>query len=146
MGRPKMYTEQEKRARALKRAYDESDKRYNRGEGDLTPEWIVENIFSQPCAHCGKIGWNVIGCNRLDNTKPHNKDNVEPCCVDCNKKLASKEKSLKAYQYDNDNVLVKSWDSIKDCEKAGYNKRSIYKCFKGIVKRHRGYKWSKTPL
>ena len=67
--------------------YKHEDKKHNRGEGDLTAKWIVENIFSKPCAHCGKTGWDVIGCNRLDNSKPHTMDNVAPCCFDCNRKL-----------------------------------------------------------
>ena len=75
------------RASSLVNKYKGEDKKHNRGIGDLTKEWIVENIFSKPCVHCGKTGWKVIGCNRLDNSKPHTKDNVEPCCFDCNRKL-----------------------------------------------------------
>ena len=75
------------RASSLVSKYKMEDKKHNRGIGDLTKEWIVENIFTKPCAHCGKTGWQVIGCNRLDNSKPHTKDNVEPCCFDCNRKL-----------------------------------------------------------
>lgn len=80
------------RARILLGGYKQSDKLANRGNGDLTAEWIVENIFTKPCAHCGISGWEVIGCNRLDNDKPHTKDNVEPCCALCNSKLPKKIK------------------------------------------------------
>ena len=79
------------RASTLLSAYNASDKKRNRGKGDLTVKWIVENIFSKPCAHCGKTGWEVIGCNRLNNDLPHTKDNVEPCCGECNIKMGSKE-------------------------------------------------------
>lgn len=72
------------RAHGLVRAYTQEDKKYNRGECDLTSKWIVDNIFSKPCTHCGVTGWEVIGCNRLDNSKPHTMDNVEPCCGKCN--------------------------------------------------------------
>lgn len=75
------------RAVYLLNRYKSSDKEHNRGESDLTSQWIVENIFSKPCAHCGISGWEVIGCNRIDNDKPHTKDNVEPCCGKCNRKL-----------------------------------------------------------
>lgn len=78
------------RASHLLGTYNRSDKKANRGQGDLTSEWIVERIFSQPCAHCGKEGWDVIGCNRLDNSLPHTMDNVEPCCFECNIKLPKK--------------------------------------------------------
>lgn len=75
------------RASRLLGNYNATDKTHGRGKGDLTASWILENILSQPCAHCGKTGWDIIGCNRLDNTKPHTMDNVEPCCLECNKKL-----------------------------------------------------------
>ena len=79
------------RALYLLNMYKQSDRKYNRGKGDLTARWIAENIFTKPCAHCGVIGWYVIGCNRIDNTKPHSKDNVEPCCEVCNKRLPRKK-------------------------------------------------------
>lgn len=79
------------RASNLLSAYNQSDKEHNRGQGDLTAKWIAENIFSKPCKHCGKTGWEKIGCNRIDNDKPHSKDNVEPCCEECNKKLPRKK-------------------------------------------------------
>lgn len=46
------------RARAVRLLtnYKTEDKKANRGKGDLTAQWIVENIFSKPCAHCGKTG------------------------------------------------------------------------------------------
>ena len=75
------------RASRLVNDYNQADKAHNRGKGDLTAEWVVENIFSKPCAHCGITGWEVIGCNRLNNALPHTKNNVEPCCFHCNCRL-----------------------------------------------------------
>lgn len=72
------------RASYLAAAYDREDRKYNRGECDFDAKWIVENIFDKPCVHCGETDWRKIGCNRLDNSKPHTKDNVEPCCGKCN--------------------------------------------------------------
>ena len=54
---------------------------------DFDSGWLIENILLKPCVHCGETDWTKIGCNRLDNTKPHTKDNVEPCCRSCNCKL-----------------------------------------------------------
>ena len=68
--------------------YIRIDRAYKRGECTLTPEWIVEHIFSQPCHYCGKTDWTEIGCDRIDNSLPHTPDNVVPCCTDCNKKKA----------------------------------------------------------
>lgn len=75
------------RANMLKQRYNSADKQANRGKGDLTAQWIVDNIFSKPCVHCGKTGWDAIGCNRIDDSKPHTIDNVEPCCRECNIKI-----------------------------------------------------------
>lgn len=80
------------RASMLLRAYNNADKKRGRGKGDLTAQWIVENIFTKPCAHCGISGWEVIGCNRLDNDKPHTKYNVETCCFKCNTSLNKMER------------------------------------------------------
>lgn len=78
------------RALYLVNAYNQKDKIYNRGQGDLTAKWIVENIFTQPCVHCGETDWHKIGCNRIDNSLPHTIDNVEPCCYKCNVRLPKK--------------------------------------------------------
>lgn len=88
---PKYTLSAKSRASKLLYSYNKSDTKYNRGKGDLTAQWIVDNIFSKPCAYCGKIGWDIVGCNRLDNTKPHTKDNVEPCCAECNRSLKRKK-------------------------------------------------------
>lgn len=80
------------RASQLLDGYKQKDKQHNRGEIDFDAQWIVENIFSKPCAHCGETDWHKIGCNRLDNSKGHTKDNVEPCCFECNNKLNYEER------------------------------------------------------
>ena len=106
------------RANHLLNSYRQSDKKANRGECNLTTVWILENIFTKPCVHCGKEGWDVIGCNRLDNSKPHTMDNVEPCCFDCNRKY-KKLYADKLYQYTTKGELINIFE---------------------------GYIWSKTPL
>lgn len=45
-------------------------------------DWMLDNIVSKPCIYCGDT--NRIGCDRIDNTKGHTKDNVVPCCYECN--------------------------------------------------------------
>lgn len=134
------------RANHLLAAYNKSDEKNNRGKGDLTPQWIVENIFSKPCAHCGKTGWQVIGCNRIDNDKPHTKDNVEPCCRSCNAKEQAKEIKGKAKhisQFTLDGELVKEWNSIKEAGENGYEPRIISLCYLGKRKTHKGYIWKR---
>lgn len=125
------------RAEHLIGDYKLADKNANRGEGDLTKEWIVDNILSKPCAHCGIEGWKVIGCNRLDNSKPHTMDNVEPCCRRCNSKLQGRPKKSFDQIDPKTGDVVKHWDSIKDAKKSGFNHISSClkngKCDKGYI-------------
>ena len=74
------------RAVRLVAKYKQSDKKYNRGECTLTAKWVVDNIFPKPCIYCGESDWKKLGCDRIDNSKPHTPDNVVPCCEECNKK------------------------------------------------------------
>ena len=80
-------TDKLKRAKALVFAYTKMDKDSNVGECTLTPEWIVDNIFSgQHCDYCPESDWTKLGCDRIDNNKPHTPDNVVCCCGQCNVK------------------------------------------------------------
>lgn len=74
------------RASHLVGSYRREDRKYNRGECTVTPEWMVDNIFTQPCHYCGETDWHKLGCDRIDNNLPHTPDNVVPCCWECNNK------------------------------------------------------------
>ena len=74
------------RANNLLSTYRKSDKKNNRGECTLTADWIVKNIFSQPCRYCGETDWMKLGCDRIDNNLPHTPENCVPCCWECNSK------------------------------------------------------------
>lgn len=92
--RPKIEIKKEERAKCLIASYDREDEKYKRGKCLLTPEWVVENIFTQSCHYCGESDWHKLGADRVDNSLPHTPDNVVPCCRDCNKK-----KGRKTYDY-----------------------------------------------
>lgn len=79
------------RANMILHGYRWSDKLYNRGECTLTADWIINNIFSSKCHYCGETDWKELGCDRIDNSKPHTEDNVVCCCEECNKKRNKKE-------------------------------------------------------
>lgn len=49
---------------------------------DIDIDWMIGNILKQPCFYCGDT--NRVGCDRIDNNKGHTKDNVVPCCIECN--------------------------------------------------------------
>lgn len=78
------------RAVSLISGYRRNDERHNRGKGDLTARWVVDNILNKPCFYCGETGWEIMGCDRIDNSKPHTMDNVVPCCFNCNCKRGTK--------------------------------------------------------
>lgn len=64
------------RATHLRKAYQRIDK------CDLTAEEILVFI-EQPCVYCGTTTVNR-GLDRIDNSKPHVKGNVQTACKDCN--------------------------------------------------------------
>lgn len=78
------------RASNLANSYKQQDSLNNRGECTLTKEWIVNNTFQSKCIYCGKTDWRKLGCDRIDNSKPHTPDNVVCCCEECNKKRGTK--------------------------------------------------------
>lgn len=131
------------RASHLVQAYKKEDKKHKRGECTLTKEWILENIFTKPCAHCGVEGWNVIGCNRINNDLPHTMDNVEPCCEECNKRLWLKEKKKPLDQIDAIiGEVLKTWECAEEAaEILGFNSSCIRQCCRGEKKKHMGYIW-----
>ena len=78
------------RASYLVKNYKKADKLQNRGECTLTARWVADNIFPKPCRYCGVTGWEIIGCDRIDNDLPHTPYNVVPCCEKCNNKRGTK--------------------------------------------------------
>lgn len=78
------YTPKNIRAKASKMisSYKIKDRKNSCTECDITVDWMIEHILKKPCIYCGDV--HRVGCDRIDNTKGHTKDNVIPCCVECN--------------------------------------------------------------
>lgn len=76
----------EGRATYCSNSYKKYDK--NRGfdtSNNVSQKWIIDNIFSgQKCVYCGDQDWTHLGCDRIDNSKPHTEDNVVCSCGLCN--------------------------------------------------------------
>lgn len=71
-----------RRASKIVSGYKSRDIQKGLGENDLDIEWYIDNILSKPCVYCGDT--INIGCDRIDNNQAHNKNNVVPCCRECN--------------------------------------------------------------
>lgn len=72
------------RAKASKMisAYKNKDKKNGVSICDMDIEWMVLNVLSKPCVYCGDT--HRVGADRIDNSKGHTKDNIVPCCYECN--------------------------------------------------------------
>lgn len=148
------------RANNLLCSYRANDKKYNRGECTLTAQWIVDNIFSKSCVHCGEADWRKIGCNRLDNSKPHTENNVEPCCLKCNARLAANDNNnTPPKKVDQINPktgeVIKTWKSAGSTKLSGFNPSSVAVCCRGgrinkgkweNCKTYKGYTWRYIQL
>lgn len=77
--------------------YENFTNTYN--DGDLTFE-DYQYLTQQNCYLCGKWnpnrrisrrGFDIVGhgLDRIDSTKPHDRDNVQPCCWPCNNKRSN---------------------------------------------------------
>lgn len=70
--------------------YKYDDKISGRGECDLTSDWVMKNIFDSSCIYCGDSDWTHLGCDRIDNSLPHTKDNCVCSCGLCNMERADR--------------------------------------------------------
>lgn len=63
-------------------SYKHKDRKNKTTICDIDIDWMINNIMTKPCIYCGDT--NRVGCDRIDNSKGHTKNNVVPCCFDCN--------------------------------------------------------------
>ena len=94
------------RAVNLCTTYTQSDNNANREKCTLTPQWIVDNIFSSKCIYCGEDDWTKLGCDRIDNSKPHTPDNVVCSCWECNNKRGTKTYEEFKKEIQNNSIYV----------------------------------------
>lgn len=80
--------------------YNQNDiKRGFNTDNNISPEWMVNNIFTSKCVYCGDQDWTHLGCDRIDNNKPHTADNVVCSCGLCNIERADKYSVEEFKQY-----------------------------------------------
>lgn len=66
--------------RLIRYAVKDDNREY---QNDLEYDWFYDNIFTKPCVYCGTTT-ELIGADRIDNSKGHTMDNVVPSCGLCN--------------------------------------------------------------
>lgn len=144
------------RSSRLITSYNQQDENQGRPKGDLTVEWVAEQI-QKGCTYkdqCGTTDWRKVGLNRKDNSLPHTKDNCEPCCKKCNDRLAKEKRKKIVDQIDvATGEVLATFPSVKEAaETLGLNKTSISRCCNGgyfdkrkgswiKASQHGGYKW-----
>lgn len=79
------------RAQRMCDSYRTVDKKYSRGKSTITAQWVVKNIFTKSCIYCGEDDWRELGCDRIDNDKPHTPENVVCSCRKCNGKRRKRD-------------------------------------------------------
>ena len=83
----KIYRQTQKgRANYLLQSYKRRDKKYLNTDCTITSDFIINEIFSKTCVYCGESDWRNLGCDRIDNSKPHTPYNVVCSCKNCNTK------------------------------------------------------------
>ena len=122
------------RANNLVSNYRFKDRKLNFGETDLTVDDFIE-LCSNGCCYCGETDWKVLGLDRIDNTKPHTKENCVCSCWECNNKKGRIEHSKPILQFTKYGQFIAEYDSIKNASIInGIQESDICKCCKGKLK------------
>lgn len=143
-----------KRAKSLLKRYNSIDKDKFGKIGDLDYKWIVNNIFNSNCEYCGENDWHSLGCDRVDNSKGHTKDNCICACKRCNimrgnrfsvedmkeigeviKRLEfrdtvykiAKKRGKKVAKLDKDGNIVKVYPAVIEVKADGYDRTLVGK-------------------
>lgn len=84
--KPKDITDEDVKIRAkaskMISSYKHKDKINGVSICDIDINWMILNILTKACIYCGDT--YRIGADRIDNKKGHTKDNIVPCCYECN--------------------------------------------------------------
>lgn len=81
--------------------------------------------------------WNLRWATSLENRNNPN-TNI--------KYINNPKQSQQIYQYTLDGELVAIYPSKHEAARAGFDRKTINKCLKGLQKQHKGYIWSYIPL
>ena len=140
-----------KRGKILKPTYNQDGyltvSLYKDGKGTrfLVHRLVAEAFISNPL--------NLPVINHKDEVKDNNHPyNLEWCTDEYNKnygtaiKRSAEKRSKKVYQYDLQGNLINVWASTMDCDRNGYDHRTISACCLGKLKTHQNFIWSYKPI
>lgn len=141
------------RAKSLIYGYRREDRKYNRGECELTEQQLI-NLWDNGCFWCGETDWHKLGVDRIDNSKPHKIDNVVCSCWNCNNERQKKEfedfkthKKTKVVQYTKDMEYIAEYESIKEAALINcVDTETIRRNCEGLIKKPYKYIWKYKTL
>lgn len=133
---------------------------------DFDGQWIVDNIYSKGCIYCGETDWRKLGCDRKNNSKPHTKDNIVPCCKRCNtiksnkftvdemkeigavlRRIENKHKDYamrrgkRLASYNSNGELIKEYECAEQVQEDGYAPRMVRRACQIDGYKYRQYYW-----
>ena len=92
---------------------------------------------------------NLPVINHIDTIRDNNKiSNLEWVTVSDNltyndsHRRGGEKRKKRVFQYTLDNYFIKPFNSVQECEDAGYSKSGVGKVCRGTQEKHGGYRWS----
>ena len=104
------------RAKYLIKSYKQGDEKKGYGICSITVDDFLE-LTSNGCVYCGETDWKKLGLDRINNTKPHTKENCVCSCWNCNDKKQRKSIKQPVLQYTKSMEFVSEYPSAYDAYK-----------------------------
>ena len=99
----------------------------------ITAEWIIENILTASCIYCHDTEPYHLGCDRIDETKGHTKENVVCACPVCNWERSLQKMSVEEFiEYRKTHPMLKNTMNDGLDRKTGEKKPLIKKSIPGL--------------
>lgn len=74
----------ESRSKSMCSTYKSLDNKKGFDVSENIDSTLMLKLWKDGCIYCGEKDWHILGCDRIDNSKGHSKDNVVCSCKYCN--------------------------------------------------------------